>query len=233
MPRRVVACLVTVSFLLSLVPTAVFAAKKKGSGILVWSTTVGAEIRIDGEKVAVVPFEEAIPVEPGKHTVEVVKRGFSRHTEEVTVKKNQTVELEVDLIASDGILRILTTNAEGASVQVDKVVLGTTPFDGLVPAGTRMLRVSKDGYKDTVRKVNVLAGESMDLVFELEAIEAGPAVVTTDPLRTDDDDPEFYETWWFWTITAGVVAAGATTGIVLGLAEPERTQAPFDHTIRF
>ena len=232
MPRREVACVVTFTFLLSLLPTAALAAGKDGS-LVVFSTTVGAEIIVDGNKVAVVPHEEPLPLPPGAHVVEVKKRGFSQFREEIKVKKGQTVELEVDLIASDGILRLITTNAEGATVQVDKTVVGKTPFDGLVPAGQHILRVSKEGFKDSVRKVEMLAGEPVDLVFELEKLPSQQVAVPNDGTPKHTTSPEFYETWWFWTITGAVVAGGTAAGLAIALTPAEQTRAPFDNAIRF
>ncbi|GMV42305.1 MAG: hypothetical protein AMXMBFR64_40210 [Myxococcales bacterium] len=229
MPRRFVASLVTVTFVCALVP-ALAAPKPPASGfIVVYSTTVGADILVDGQKVATVPYEEPIPVAPGKHTVVLTKRGFSRFELQLEVKKGKSMEVEADLIASDGILRVLTTNVEGAAVQVNKNVIGKTPFDGLVPAGQHMLRVSKEGYRDSVRKLDVLAGEPIDLVFELEKL-APVQVATTEPIVSSG--PEFYETWWFWTIT-GVVVAGAAVGAGIALAPAEQVTAPSDHVIRF
>lgn len=233
MPRRLVSCIVTVAFLLATMPAALLAAPKKPTTgfVVVYSTTVGASILIDGKKVATVPHEESLPVEPGTRTVVLEKRGFSRFELPVDVKKGKTVEVEADLIASDGILRVLTTNVEGASVQVNKEVLGKTPFDGLVPAGQHMLRVSKEGYRDTVRKLDVMAGEPIDLVLELEKL-APVAVAQTETPRVVDEGPEFYETWWFWTIT-GAVVAGAAVGVGVALAPADQVTAPSDHVIRF
>ena len=235
MPLRLVSSVVTVAFLLALMPTALLAApkssKSKSGFVVVYSTTVGASILIDGKKVATVPHEEPLPVEPGARVVVLEKRGFSRFELSLNVKKGKTLEVEADLIASDGILRVLTTNAEGAAVQVDKTVLGKTPFDGLVPAGQHMLRVSMDGYRDTVRKLDVMAGEPIDLVLELEKL-APAAVAHTDAGPVVDDSPDFYETWWFWTIT-GAVVAGAAVGVGVALAPAEQVTAPSDHTIRF
>lgn len=232
MPRRLVASLVTLTLICTIVPTAALAAPKPKTGfVVVYSTTVGADILIDEKKVATVPFEEPLPVEPGKHTVVLVKRGFSRFELELDVKKGKTLEVEADLIASDGILRVLTTNVDGAIVQVDKNVIGKTPFDGLVPAGQHMLRVSKEGYRDSVRKLDVLAGEPIDLVFELDKL-AATAVAVTDGPTVSSSGPAFYETWWFWTIT-GVVVAGAAVGTGIALAPAEQVTAPSDHVIRF
>jgi hypothetical protein len=43
--------------------------------------------------------------------------------------------------------------------------------------------------------------------------------------RTKEPEKEestpWYKTWWFWTTVGVVVAAGATTGVVLGLQGEE------------
>ena len=44
------------------------------------------------------------------------------------------------------------------------------------------------------------------------------------------DDEEFYETWWFWTATGGVVVTSIVLGIVLS-AEPEVPRGSLDLTL--
>ena len=217
-------CLLTVS----VSPVAIAAKNEVKTGTLrVISTTIGAEIRIDGNVVAKVPFEEEISLEPGARALEVFLRGYMKHEETITIESGQKTEVEVDLIAVEGVVLIDTGNVVDAVVEVDGQIIGSTPFDGQIPAGAHTLRIYKTGYVDSLREIRIQAGKRYVLDFELrEDVPLTPMpVATAQPQGT-----EFYQTWWFWTLT-GVAVAGTVTGVAIGTQEGETVVAPFDHVI--
>jgi len=219
-------------FVMTAVPFGVIAKSKKKkkakTGIIrVLSTSIGAEIRIDGEMVARVPFEEDISLSPGSHDLELFLRGYMRHFEKINVKAGGVEELEIDLIAVEGVVLIETGAVVDAIIEVDGQIIGSTPFDGLIPAGTHTLRVYAPGYMDTIREVRIQAGKRYVLDFDLEM---EPAPVAVLPTVIEETGPEFYQTWWFWTLT-GVAVAGTAAGVAVGAQSPEVTDAPFSHVI--
>jgi len=173
-------------------------------GVFVNSTTLGATIEIDGKVVGKVPMDESIVLMPGEHTVKLTLRGYTVYQDKVTIVAGEEVELEIDLIPYAGIVRI-NTKEPGATVKVDGKVEGVTPFDGDVTVGKKTITVSRPGFVDEVRALEVMAGEAYNLDIELRAITK-PKVV--------DESEAFYETWWFWTIV-GVAGAGAVTAIAV------------------
>jgi len=226
---RIVAAVLVISGIFLAFPSAF--AKKPSSHIVVMSTTLGAEILLDGKRVGTVPMEDKISVSPGVHSVELRLRGYSTYMEKVKVRAGRTVEVEIDLIAVDGIVRITTTNIVDATIYVDEDIIGSTPFDGSIPAGDHTLRITKPGFEPDVRQLRIQAGKTYNITVELIPI----VLVAVKEIKEEpppEASAEFYETWWFWTLTSVVVLAGATTGIVLG-ADPKDTlvTAPYDHLV--
>ena len=207
----------------------VLAAKRniKPGTIRIISTTIGAEIRLNGDVVAKVPYEEDISVEPGVYQLQMFLRGYMRHDESVTVTSGKVTEVEVDLIAVEGVVLIETGEVMDAIVEVDGQIIGSTPFDGQISAGAHTLRIYKTGYLDTLREIRVQAGKRYVLDFELVAdVPVAPVPVAIAPAP----GPDFYQTWWFWTLTS-VAVAGTVTGVAIGTQEPEVVPAAFDQVI--
>ena len=227
-----IALLTSVMFVMTVCPPDLWAKskrkKKPTTGVIrILSTSIGAEIRINGEMLARVPYEEDITLPAGVHDLEVFLRGYMRHQEQVTVMAGSEEELEIDLIAVEGVVIIETGDIMDATIEVDGQIIGSTPFDGLIPAGTHTLRVYAPGYMDTIREVRIQAGKRYVLDFDLIA-EPAPVVAVAPVVK--DSSPEFYQTWWFWTLT-GVAVAGTAAGVAVGAQSPEATNAPFNHVI--
>ncbi len=228
--KRRISLVMSLLLVWTLVPGAALSKSKKAKhgAFVVSSTSYGAEIRLDGEMIARVPFEEPIELAPGTYQLELYLRGYMRHTENVTITAGTTQELEVDLIAVEGVVQIDTGQVIDVVIEVDGEIIGSTPFDGVVPAGAHTVRLYKTGYTDILREIRIQAGKSYALDYDMEPIPVAPAAAPVGVAATGSDNP-FYETWWFWTVT-GVAVAGAVTGVAIG-AEPASTPAPFDHVI--
>lgn len=169
--------------------------------LMLISVTHGAMIEIDGKEIGKVPLEDSLVLLPGTHTIKLTKRGFATHEEEFVVEPGESVELIIDLLPFAGMVQI-TTAEPGATIKVDGKVVGVTPFDEDIPAGKKVITVSREGYVDEVREVLIKAGELYQLDITLKAVP-----------RVESDGEAFYETWWFWTIV-GVAGAGAAAAVV-------------------
>ena len=97
--NRWIALAMSILFAWMIVPSTALAKPKKGKtgALVVSSTSYGAEIRIDGEMIARVPFDQAIELSTGVYELRCTCRTCA--TESVTIQAGKTVELEVDLIA--------------------------------------------------------------------------------------------------------------------------------------
>lgn len=179
--------------------------------LVIFSTTNGAIVEIDGKKLGTVPFKDPIKMKPGMHSIRVYLRGWSEFSDTFEIKAGDETELEIDLLPSGGLLKV-NADKPGATVKVNDKVVGVTPFDGDIPVGKAELKVTLPGHKDFVQTMNVAPGKEYKIDVVLEQL----ASVST--------GPEFYETWWFWTIVGVAVAGGTTAAVVL--SQPADKAAP-------
>jgi hypothetical protein len=104
----------------------------------------------------------------------------------------------------------VTSEPTGATAYVNDAVVGATPVEFQRPAGTYSIRLSKTGYDDAIREIEVKDKE-LKLSVSLQETPVASAAVPVTPV-SGDDGPEIYEEWWFWT-AIGVGAAAAGVGI--------------------
>jgi hypothetical protein len=182
--------------------------------------TEGATIEINGEQRGTTPMNAPLTLEPGNYTVRVFKRGYTEFVEAVDVARGQNTELDANLIAFAGLVRI-DVNVDEATIAVDGVVSGqasrSNPFDKDIPAGQHEFTVQAPGYQPFTQTVEVEAGNPLTLTVSLAIVPDQPAVAASTPV---------YESWWFWTIIGTVVVGGATAGVVLGTQSGGETIAP-------
>lgn len=209
--RRIVDPLLVV-LLVSTVLTPALAERRPREGFLeIVSSTTGAEVFIDGERIGEVPIEAPVPLPPGEHSVKVSKRGFTQHLEVVAIKMRKTTVLEADLLALSGVLRV-ESDVDGARVFIDDDYVGDTPIDREVEPGSRVLKLELLGYHDYERTVEVVAGEETEVEVELERLppEEDPTIVEPAGPRP------LHEQWWFWT-AIGVVVVGVAVAVPLAV----------------
>lgn len=186
--------------------------------LLIFSTTKGAIVEIDGKKVGTLPMNDPMKLSVGTHSIRVYLRGWTEHSDTFEIKPGEETELEIDLLPSGGIVKI-TANKPGATVKVNNKVVGVTPFDGDVPVGKAAVVVSLPGHKDWSKEMNIAPGQ---LYSESVTLEALPNAA---------GGPEFYETWWFWTIVGVAVVGGATAGAVVATQDSGSTAPVADFKI--
>ncbi len=190
------------------------AQRKRNTGVFIESLTQGAQVFVDGQFKANLPFENLIPLKPGRHVVKVTRRGYAPRTEVITLRKGHEEYLEIDLLPTAGIFKI-ETNVQGARLLLDGKPFGTLPFDGDIPMGKHVLIVVADGYIAAERGMQIQGGQDYHMRFELRLAP---------PMSALGSD-SFYTKWWFWTVT-GAVVVGGVTGAVLLSGDPPTTMTP-------
>ena len=180
--------------------------------VTIMSTTVGASIYIDQKYIGRVPYTKPLRMLPGSYTIKVVKRGYTDYLDVFKVAAGKTTDLEIDLIAFQGILKLTCVPAD-AEIYLGTKYIGTSPIDLDVGLGKHILRVKKPGFYDHVQPISISAGKTFALSITLKAIPGWkpPILVVKKTGKTP-----FYKTWWFWTIIGVAVAGGTTAGVVLG-----------------
>lgn len=198
------------------------AAPSAGSGttgtLTVASTTEGAEVFVDGEKVGTIPLPTSLPLPPGEHTIKVQKAGFAPLMDVFTIARRKDTKMEVELVPVTGIAKI-SANVEKARVFVDGKFVCEAPCSTDVGVGARAIQVSKGGYKDFFQNVNAVAGQELTLEVKLEELPMGLNPYKPPP----PPPPKWYEKWWVWTAAAGglaVVAVAVAVPVALSQRNP-------------
>ena len=176
------------------------------AGVTISSMTKGAKVFIDDKEVGEVPVAGVIEVEPKRHTVRVQKRGYSPFIDTILPSPGQVVEIEADLVASGGFVKVNSKNKDiKLQLLIDGTVVGTTPFDGDVAPGSHALEARAVGYLPQSRQVDVKAGQEIALEFELKLVPA-PII---------KEDKSLLSRWWFWTAVGAAVVGGVATTVAL------------------
>ena len=172
--------------------------------LLIFTTTSGASVDIDDKPVGQLSLDEKPrKLAPGQHTIRVYMRGWTEYIDTFIIKPGVETELEIDLIPVAGIVKV-KTELPGATVKVNGKVLGVTGAQALdrdVAAGDVTMEISRPGYLTITKKLKVEAGKQLP-----------PISVKLEPMQMIQA-PDFYETWWFWTVVGVAVAGGATASV--------------------
>jgi hypothetical protein len=146
--------------------TAVASADESDPAVIVITAgddaTAGAAIRIDGEPSGNVPLRKTLT--PGRHLIQVGKRGFVTFSKWVTLGAGEVLNLPVVLQAQapkTGSL-LVTADVTGLPVRIDGELRGNTPLvvDGLTEGEHAVVIESPgDGYQQFSKIVTVRADE--------------------------------------------------------------------------
>lgn len=167
------------------------------------SLTRGATVLVDDEEVGTVPLEGPLAVTPNdNHIIRVQKRGFSTFVETVKLAPGENREIEADLVASGGILKV-TANVRRATILLGGKAIGVVPFDGDVEPGRHQLQVAAPGKVADTRVIDIKAGEEMTVDVQLKDVPA-PVV---------QQDRSILGRWWFWTAIGTAVVGGVAAGV--------------------
>jgi serine/threonine-protein kinase len=120
------------------------------------STPPGAQIILDDKADAtwMTPFTfETVPI--GRHTLEFKKAGYSTERRIVVLQGNAAQRINVVLSPVSGILKVITVPG-GAQIYVDgELKSETTPATLKLRAGSRRIRLRKEGYQEAEQLVEI------------------------------------------------------------------------------
>jgi hypothetical protein len=133
------------------------------------------------------------------------------------------------LVSSSGMIKV-SCSEEGAQVSLGARVVATTEADAIllrdVPAGTHLVRITKEGYQPWTQQVMVQGGETTEVDAELVEVEGGTTPI---PPTTPTKKPS--NTGWkvaFWTgaaVTVGLAVGFGITGSKVLTAKEDKEDA--------
>lgn len=137
------------------------------SDIIVDSLPSGANVLIDRKSFGKTPLNTRLS--PGSYLLEISADGFKTYKLRLDVKPDEPQEItDIRLQRADGKLTI-NTNPVGADVIIDKTFAGQTPLTiALIPDTLHLLQLSKVGYENTNRNIQVASAESKRLNVNLK-----------------------------------------------------------------
>jgi len=158
-----------------------FVFEPLGGLLTVTSSPVdGAEITIDGESSGSTPAHD-IELGAGEHTVEIVAPLHLPYQTTVVFEPGEPPrELGAVLVPNWAPLTVATSPAN-ATVSLDGTVVGSTPLEHRVEAGERVVEIRRQGFKPLSRRINVTAGEAVDLGLVRLVPVDGRLAVASDP----------------------------------------------------
>jgi hypothetical protein len=195
------------------------AAPGRAGALDLQSTTPGADVYVDGEKVGTIPLPTPLSnLTPGEHTIKVEKPGFAPYIDVFKIDRKRPTRVDVELVPVAGVLKV-KANVEAARVYVDGKFAGEAPLTNEVSVGAHAIQVSKGGYKDFFQNVASVAGQDVNLDIQLEELPAGINPYKPPP----PPPPKWFEKWWVWT--AGAVGVGViVTAVVVPIWYVTRDQ---------
>ncbi len=151
--------------------------QKTRSLVVIETEPQGANIYLDDKKNGVfaqTPWSGSLD---GTHKVLIEKRGHKSKESTLSPDPNRLVILQVVLSEEDylGWLEI-RSNVPGASIFLDDKAagaVGKTPFSGNLKPGKHTVWISADGYDETEHKVEIIAGETHEIVASLTGTPVG------------------------------------------------------------
>lgn len=133
----------------------------------------GAKISIDGRERGTTPTPP-VRVNAGSHVVRVYTEGFAPVEKRIEVagKQNVLFEAQFESLGQSGRLSVTESEGKPAEVVVDNVVVGKTPWQGLVAVGDHVVFLRGEGDLGTQpASATVRINQVTPIVLALEALE--------------------------------------------------------------
>jgi hypothetical protein len=144
-----------------------------------------------------------VVLDPGVHVIRATRKGH----QDVVVKKSfragERTKLDLRLDELPATIHIKSV-PDGAIVRVGEREVGLAPIQFERKAGNYQLEVVQDGYEPYTAKLDLSAGERVDLTAEMVV-----------------HDPSILTRWWFWGAAGVVIAGGAVLTWALTRPDPE------------
>ena len=125
-----------------------------------------AELEVDGKAYGTTPFRDTL--EQGQHKIRIVKQGYKTYEKIVTVRRDESTDVNVSLEMLPGSLSLNSTPV-GASIFINGVDYGLTPYKrDSIDAGSYRVKLALDGFDTFEDTVTIHPGEPTEYTFTLQ-----------------------------------------------------------------
>ena len=140
------------------------------SDVAISSVPTGAIVMVDGAQVGETPVTLELPA--GTHEVHLIAERHKTWQTRLVTEAGVPMELSgIRLAPADGKL-MLKSSPAGARVMIGKRYFGQTPLEvTLTPAIPQVVHLSKAGYKDATRTVQIETDAEQTMEIRLEAVK--------------------------------------------------------------
>jgi formylglycine-generating enzyme required for sulfatase activity len=144
-----------------------FALVPGWSDVFISSIPEGAAVSVGDKPAGSTPLTIELP--EGSHRLKISAEGFKTWQAQLAVKPNQPQSIkDIRLQPADGTLA-LQTRPSGANITIDEKFAGKTPLKIKLSANTEHeIRISKAGYENVSRRIQVATGKMKNLAVNLK-----------------------------------------------------------------
>lgn len=147
-----------------------------------------ATIVVDGRQRGTTPAVSPLRVSTGSHVVRIYKEGFEAFETRIEVAGGQSKAMAVRLAAltQSGRLQVVEKAGKALDVVVDNIVVGRTPWEGVLAPGEHTVLLRGDGNLGTqpaaapVRRNQVtpilLVAEELEAALRIEPVPVGASI---------------------------------------------------------
>ena len=165
-------------------------------------------VRAPGPGEELVSSSLVVRLDPGAHVFTFSRPGFQTAVVNESLPPGTSRALRLQLDTLPARLEVIAS-IDGALVSLDGREVGPSPISVLRSPGGYELLVEKDGYEPHQARLDLSAGQELTVRVPMTA-----------------DETSVFETWWFWSAAAVVVAGGITATYFLTRPEPQ--PPPYD-----
>lgn len=136
---------------------------------------VGSTILIDGRERGEYPLLEPLRVKAGTRLLRVIKLGFEPFETQVDIAGNGMAKVDVKqrALVRSGTLAVIEPSGKKLDVVVDGVVVGKTPWQGVLPLGEHVVLLRGEGQLGTLpAPVTIAADKTTQLSLAAEVFDA-------------------------------------------------------------
>ncbi len=139
----------------------------------------GAAITLDGKLTEFTTPHTFEMLSSDEHTIALSIDLYEPENRQVSIRDNETINLDIPLTPVFGNLSITTEPA--AAIFIDEQQLGTGTYNDILKKGVHTIEARLDKYYPQSRKLDMKAGANETIHFNLEPITGDLSVETTPP----------------------------------------------------